>query len=205
MSDLDVKEIRKNLRLTQQAFADKLGVSRNTVLNYEKGETIPHSKSIILHTMLTESKISDAAVYFSDSKTKKESIPLLPIDAFAGIGESNVTGVNFDTIEERYVVPLFNGMKVDFMIPVRGSSMYPKYSSGDVVACRLVNDLLFVQWNKVYVIDSVSQGIMMKRLKKSEKDQYMICKSDNKEYDEFEVPKEDIRSIALVVGVIRLE
>ncbi|MGR3790702.1 S24 family peptidase [Flavobacterium sp. TN-1] len=135
----------------------------------------------------------------------KQGIPLLPFDAFAGIGDSSVAGVDFDTIEDRYVVPLFDGIKIDFMIPVRGSSMYPKYNSGDVVACRLVNELLFVQWNKVYVIDTVSQGVIMKRLLKSSEANTVVCKSDNKDYGEFTVPMSDIRSIALVVGVIRLE
>jgi repressor LexA len=134
----------------------------------------------------------------------KKGIPMLPFDAFAGIGDSTVEGVNFETIEERYIVPLFDGIKVDFMLPVRGSSMYPKYSSGDVVACRLVTELLFVQWNKVYVIDSISQGVIMKRLLKGDNNEHLICRSDNKEYGEFPVPMTDIRSIALVVGVIRL-
>lgn len=201
MSDLDVKKIRKDLGLTQQEFADKLGVSRNTILNYEKGETIPSSKSIILHTMLAESQIGD----ITNTIKRNKGIPLLPFDAFAGIGDSTVAGVNFETIEEHYIVPLFDGIKVDFMLPVRGSSMYPKYSSGDVVACRLVTELLFVQWNKVYVIDSISQGVIMKRLLKSEKESQIICRSDNKEFGDFSVPMTDIRSIALVVGVIRLE
>ncbi|MFK7059534.1 S24 family peptidase [Flavobacterium oreochromis] len=135
----------------------------------------------------------------------QKGIPLLPFDAFAGLGDSSVQGVDFDTIEDRYVVPLFDGITIDFMIPVRGSSMYPKYNSGDVVACRLVNELLFVQWNKVHVIDSVSQGVIMKRLLKSDKPDSVVCKSDNKDYGEFTVPMSDIRSIALVVGVIRLE
>lgn len=134
-----------------------------------------------------------------------KGIPLLPMEAFAGLGDNGVAGVPFDVIEERYEVPLFKQVKVDFMLPVRGSSMYPKYSSGDVVACRLITELLFVQWNKVYVIDSISQGVIMKRLKKSTLDDNVVCKSDNKDYDEFEIPRSDIRNIALVVGVIRLE
>ena len=131
-------------------------------------------------------------------------VPMLPFDAFAGIG-TDVDGVNLDTIEERYVVPLFDGMKMDFMISVRGSSMYPKYNSGDVVACRMVQELLFVQWNKVYVLDTISQGVIIKRLKKSDKEGFVICKSDNEQYEPFEIPMSDIRTIALVVGVIRLE
>ncbi len=131
-------------------------------------------------------------------------VPMLPFDAFAGIG-TDVEGVNLDTIEERYVVPLFDGMKMDFMISVRGSSMYPKYNSGDVVACRMVQELLFVQWNKVYVLDTISQGVIIKRLKKSDKEGFVICKSENEQYEPFEIPMSDIRTIALVVGVIRLE
>ena len=131
-------------------------------------------------------------------------VPMLPFDAFAGIG-TDVEGVNLDTIEERYVVPLFDGMKMDFMISVRGSSMYPKYNSGDVVACRMVQELLFVQWNKVYVLDTISQGVIIKRLKKSDKEGFVICKSDNEQYEPFEIPMSDIRTIALVVGAIRLE
>ncbi|MFN4025965.1 MAG: helix-turn-helix transcriptional regulator [Flavobacterium sp.] len=139
------------------------------------------------------------------SLSETRGIPMLPFDAFAGIGDDTISGVDFDTIEERYVIPLFDGIKIDFMIPVRGSSMYPKYSSGDVVACRLVEEILFVQWNKVYVIDTISQGVIMKRLLKGKSTDHIICKSDNKDYDEFPVPMNDIRSIALVVGVIRLE
>ncbi|AUS04522.1 LexA family transcriptional regulator [Pseudotamlana carrageenivorans] len=137
--------------------------------------------------------------------SNNNGIPLLPLEAFAGLGDAGIAGVPFDVIEERYEVPLFKQVKVDFMLPVRGSSMYPKYSSGDVVACRLITELLFVQWNKVHVIDSISQGIIMKRLKKGLKEDHVLCKSDNKEYDEFEIPRSDIRNIALVVGVIRLE
>jgi phage repressor protein C with HTH and peptisase S24 domain len=114
-------------------------------------------------------------------------------------------GVETSKIQDRYVVPLFEGIHIDFMIPVRGSSMYPKYNSGDVVACRIIKDLLYVQWNKTYVIDTYTQGTILKRLKKSTTDDHVVCKSDNKDYDEFELPKKDIRNIAMVVGVIRLE
>lgn len=134
-----------------------------------------------------------------------EGIPLIPVDAFGSIGNNSGYSIDLDKIEDRYVVPLFDGKGVDFLIAVRGSSMYPKYSSGDVVACRFIRELLFIQWNKVYVLDSKSQGTMIKRLIKSGDPEKVICRSDNKEYGDFEVPLDDIQNIALVVGVIRLE
>ena len=134
-----------------------------------------------------------------------QGIPLIPVEAFAGAAVNNGYAIDFDTIEDRYNVPLFDGKGVDFMMYVRGSSMYPKYSSGDVVACRFVRELLFIQWNKVYVVDSNSQGAMIKRLLPSENPDNITCRSDNKEYIDFEIPRHDINNIALVVGCIRLE
>jgi len=134
-----------------------------------------------------------------------KGIPLIPVEAFAGASLNDDYAIDFDAIEERYHVPLFDGKGVDFMMYVRGSSMYPKYSSGDVVACRFVRELLFIQWNKVYVIDTRTQGAIIKRLLPGSDPDKIICRSDNREYIDFEVPMSDIRNIALVVGCIRLE
>ena len=36
-----LKKLRKNLELTQQAFADKIGMKQNTIAQYEMGRTTP--------------------------------------------------------------------------------------------------------------------------------------------------------------------
>ncbi len=36
-----LKKLRKNLDLTQQAFADKIGMNQNTIAQYEMGRTTP--------------------------------------------------------------------------------------------------------------------------------------------------------------------
>ena len=48
MNELDVKEIRKTLGLTQTKFAEMLGVSLITIQNWEKGRKIPSTKYKIL-------------------------------------------------------------------------------------------------------------------------------------------------------------
>ena len=48
MTNLDVKELRKSLGLSQKAFAEKIGVARQTIVNWEKGENIPESKQELL-------------------------------------------------------------------------------------------------------------------------------------------------------------
>ncbi len=198
-------------------FADYLGITSQVLSNWKTRNTFDYDViytkclNINPHWLFTGegNMLKNEQVPVNSEvepiKSDLKGIPLLPMEAFAGFGNSLQEGVSFDMIEERYEVPLFKGIKVDFMIPVKGSSMYPKYNSGDVVASRFIRDLLYIQWNKVYVLDTASQGTILKRLKKSDNPDFVICKSDNKEYDDFEVPKSDIRNIALVVGVIRLE
>ena len=130
-----------------------------------------------------------------------EGIPLIPVEAMAGALAGEQTVLEYEC--ERYVVPLFKG--ADFLIPVKGSSMYPQYSPGDIVACRRVPmSGLFFQWNKVYVIDT-NQGALIKRIKPGSDSDHVLIVSDNRQYDPFELPVSAIYAVALVIGVIRLE
>lgn len=131
-------------------------------------------------------------------------IPLVPIDAVAGFNGWDESGIaELDCA--RYDVPDFAAVHADFLIRVSGSSMYPKYSSGDILACRKVVEVTFIQWGKIYVIDS-QQGAMVKRLFEIEGDvDHILCKSDNENYPPFKLPKDEIRSLSIVVGAIRLE
>lgn len=52
MNALEIKKIRKELKLTQAEFAEKIGVSRDTIINYEKGGAIPTSKIKMLNNLL---------------------------------------------------------------------------------------------------------------------------------------------------------
>ena len=133
----------------------------------------------------------------------QNGIPLVKVTAIGGFGNASFAIEQRD-VKDYYVIPKFQHKQVDFMIEVEGSSMYPKYNSGDVVACRIINEKRFIQWNKTHVIATKDQGIIIKRIKKGENDSLLMV-SDNKDYDPFLVPTEEIEGIALVVGVIRLE
>lgn len=122
--------------------------------------------------------------------------------AMAGFASGNDTSV-LEYECEHYVVPLFKN--ADFLIPVKGSSMIPKYNSGDLVACKILtmHDIFF-QWNHVYVLDT-DQGALIKRVQPANDDNYITCVSDNENYPPFTLRRDQIHSIAIVVEVIRLE
>lgn len=152
--------------------------------------------------MLRADERSDSAIPVATHASEPgEGIPLLPIDAMAGALTSEQTVLEYEC--ERYVVPVFSG--ADFLIPVNGTSMVPTYHPGDIVACKRVPmSGLFFQWGKIYVIDT-TQGPLIKRIKPSADPQHITIVSDNTAFDPFQLPTADIRAVALVIGVIRLE
>lgn len=134
-------------------------------------------------------------------ESSTDGIPLIPIEAMAGFGIGEMQIMEFES--ERFVVPTFKG--ADFLIQVKGSSMYPKYNSGDIVACKKLplNDLFF-QWNKVYVLDT-EQGALIKRIDIGSDEDHVMIISDNEKYRPFPLHKSKINAISIVMGVIRLE
>ena len=164
---------------------------------------MPYNESMAKSMAFSEeTKNTKKAILLTEATKEYEGIPLIPIEAMAGFGSGSVQVMDYDT--KNYVVPEFTELNVDFMLRVKGSSMYPKYNSGDLVACKklILNDIFF-QWNKVYVLDT-DQGALIKRIKKGREDHLMIV-SDNPSYDPYELHLSQIHAIALVVGVIRLE
>lgn len=128
-------------------------------------------------------------------------IPLIPIEAMAGVLSGNSTQV-MERECEHYNIPMFKG--AEFLIRISGDSMQPKYYSGDIVACKRLPLDTFFQWNRVYVVDS-EQGVIIKRVRRGSDDRHIVFVSDNTAYEPFELPLEKIYSIALVVGVVRAE
>ena len=138
---------------------------------------------------------------------KPKGIPLIPVEAMAGYGNGDVQVMDYDIQENYIITPELEGKGIKYLIRVSGSSMTPKYNNGDLLACRPITDISFIQWGKVYVLDP-DQGPIVKSLYQCNpvnKD-CLECHSDNHEkYPPFEISRTSIRRIAIVVGVLRLE
>lgn len=142
MNALDIKENRKKLKLTQEELAKLLGVSKRTVINYEKGEVIPETKSELLRKIFSESEneiprkvkyINDVVVLNTDEEIEvfrnknginfylypddsiKIEVPVLPFEAYA----SSQIECYFD---ENYTNKEFN--KINFSVDRIGKGVY---------------------------------------------------------------------------------
>ena len=183
--------IEKLRRVNVKEVARKTSIPYDRMAKWLQGKGLP--KSTDCNTL---------TAYFNGSNSIVAGTPLISFEVAAGFCNGSSL-IKEEDVQARYVVPDFNS--IDFMIRVKGSSMYPKYSSGDVIACRIIKEMKFIQWNKTYVIATRYQGLLCKRLRQSEKKNHILAVSDNKEYPPFEIPVSEIGGYALIVGVIRLE
>lgn len=147
-------------------------------------------------------KVEDEKPRPAPTAESERSLPLIPFEAVAGPGDPVYED---ERIEDYYTVSEFKDS--DFLIRVKGDSMTPRYTGGDLLACKKIpiTEVYFFQYGRCYVILTRSQGAMVKRIQPSEKEGWIKCVSDNTKYAPFDVPMEDIVSVALVNGSISLE
>ena len=201
----------KEKGLSQSAFEKSTGLSNGYVNNISKGIGAEKLQRIIeIYPELSQSWLLTGEGEMlrtapdDSAADKQKTLPLIPFEAIAGYLSTDNEGVMVEDCE-RYVIPEFEQRGAEFIIRVSGSSMYPKYSNGDLLGCKKIKDILFFQWGKIYVLDT-SQGTLVKRIYEHENDDFVKLVSDNKDvYPPFVIPKSDIRSLSIVVGVIRLE
>lgn len=166
---------------------------------------LPKTKNYVLQPTSSDIAAEPEAIPFANVMEKGiKPIPLVTATAAAGFGNGNFSIAEKD-VKEYYVIPKFRFSQVDFMIEVSGLSMYPQFNSGDVVACTILHDRKFLQWNKCHVIATREQGLLVKRLMPSTQDGCLTAVSNNKDYPPFDIPMDEITGIALVVGAVSLE
>lgn len=105
---------------------------------------------------------------------------------------------------EKMLLPVFSEAGAQYIVRVLDSSMSPRYQSGDLLACRKVEPSFF-QSGRVYVIGTYSQGGMIKRVEVDADENYIICKCENSDYGDFKLPKSEISTVGIVLGLVRVE
>jgi repressor LexA len=226
-----IKSIRNILGYTQESFGDIFGITRASMAQIEIGKqnapvnlivgivnnyNIPYEYfftdnqnliTFVNDELKNHKKVTTNTHIALEPEVKynsKNELALIPVEAVAGFTNGDVSVMEYD-IQNFYKIPEFKG-RADFLIRVTGHSMAPKYYNGDILACKRIEELHFVQWGKVYVMDT-QQGPLVKRLYPHDtKEDILICHSDNTAmYPRFDMPKADIRSISIVIGAIRFE
>lgn len=207
-----LKEFLSSQKIGRNKFEEQINISTGymsskaiTITSDVIEKTVSAYPDLNLDWLITgegsmlKSEISNMLAESPMEYGKKQTRPRIPYTAAAGSLTSAVEGITANQCEQ---IPRINAFPdYDFTIIIKGSSMEPKYEGGDEVACKRIDNTSFIQWGKVHVLDT-AQGIIIKRI--YEDGEKIRCTSYNPEYPDFSIQKEEIFSMSLVVGLIRL-
>lgn len=198
-----VKQERINdaFRALQQAgrcknkkeFAEMLGVNYVGLTRAMNGDTIYLTDSLLAKVAALE------AGTINESSTA-DSLLLIPTGARAGTIADFCEAVHeYDC--ERIISPVKGA---DFALQVAGDSMSPEYPSGSQIIVKKINEAAFVEWGKVYVLDT-DNGPIMKIVRRTSEADVVECVSINPAYQPFTVHTSFIRGWYRVIMVLALK
>lgn len=210
----NLKYLRRSKKLTQEQFAEIMGVKRSLIGAYEEDRAEPKyellkkmadffelSMDEMAHETIDErwkplEKGAGSAVRILSitvDKENNENIELVPVKASAGY-LNGYADPEYISELPRFNLPMFQqGSYRAFEL--KGDSMLP-LQSGTVIIGEYVEDWFDLKPGLTYIIVSRSEGVVYKRIAhkfKSEKGLKLL--SDNKVYDPFWVHTEDILEI----------
>lgn len=181
--------------IRQEDAANTLGITLRTLQNWFKLKSLDANMMVNIknHLNIGEDgrfELLDCAVLNNDVVF----VPLLPISAQGGTLNDFIVSVK-DSDCERVVSPIKGA---DFAMTVAGDSMTPEYPSGAQILIKKINERAFIDWGKVYVLDTCN-GTVIKRIFPSEDSAKLKCVSINPEYPPFEVELGDVFGVYRVL------
>lgn len=131
-----LKALRKEKKLTQQQIADFIGVSKTSVIYWEKGETVPKHESL----MSLAKVLNTSADWLLSGKSQpsitnvaKVHARMAPVLSWVQAGNwTNIEAVNLDAIDEWLPLPEDECSNC-FFLKVQGLSNFPDFLEGDYI------------------------------------------------------------------------
>lgn len=177
---------------TRKDFAALLGVHQTTI-----------SSAFNSHGQyLTDSLVAKASALLENQGAERpaDTLLVIPTGARAGtLGDFAESVAAYDC--ERMVSPVRGA---DYAMQITGDSMSPEYPSGAQIIIKRINESAFIEWGKVYVLDT-ENGAVIKQIRKTSNPDVVECVSLNPAYQPFEVPVKFIRGWYRVLMVLSLK
>lgn len=197
-----IKSILREAGVSQAELAAALGTSPQNLNSALSGDNIKTGTLEQIARHLGK----PMSYFYGEAEPEAEGdpqlrVPLIPVEAHAGslVGFSeSVADYDCETI----VSPVRGA---SFAIQVTGESMAPAYPSGARILCQRINEDAFIEWGKVYLLDTVN-GAILKQVRKADQPDRIVCCSLNTspEYAPFEIETRHINAWFRVLMVMSL-
>lgn len=198
----EARYILKQHRVNLAELAMKLGIRPQSLNSRLNAEEFTYSRMLEINHAMGEQ------IFEIEDKLNPDKVPILDIRASAGFGilqDGDESKVN-----EYVSIPSLNGC---VGVTVYGDSMYPTYSSGDVVFVKPIPDFDVIDYGRTYLIITKSDRLL-KNLYPSKHDVEnfrlnSFNESTNRQGDrlfpDYDIPKESVLFLYKVIGSLRRE
>ncbi len=209
----NLKFLRTQKKFTQTQFANKIGISRAIIGSYEEGRAEP--KLVTLQNIAHFFKVSmDDLLEIDLSHTitqvdyegnklrilpiivdqnQKEKITVVPIKAAAGYLNGYADAEYIESLNSfDFPISELGNQNTFRLFQIKGDSMLPIPPNSYIIGEYLEN-WKHLKDGKCYVVISKDDGIVYKRVvSKIEEDEALELISDNKNYDPYTIPANEI-------------
>lgn len=183
---------------TQKEFATLLGFSEGSISKALKGD----------ERFLTDNLISKIIALMKDNGSavvpegldKAEVVKIIPTEALAGTLADYAESVQ-EYECEKMVSPIKGA---DLAIKIFGDSMSPEYPSGSMLLIKKVNEKAFIEWGKVYVLDT-ENGAVIKQIRRTDRENVVECVSLNPAFQPFTIDCSYIKGWYRILMLISLK
>lgn len=216
-----IKYIIGEMRLTQNEFAQRIGVDASNLSKYLNGRLAINES--LINRIVVSMGLSKKWLETGDDLPYAKPLPVMPDDTlFDGriSCEAASTGTPvYDIDVTAGVMPrdrMFTAENIigyiDLpnmsgrcrIVKVSGDSMSPVIRSGDMLAVRELSNTQHIFWGQIYVV-LLDDYCMVKYIRRHTDPQKVILRSENPQYDDMEIVRNDIRELMFVQNIIHID
>ncbi len=213
----NIKYLRKKLSMTQEQFAEEIGIKRSLVGAYEEGRADPRITNLIRMaevfnvsvdlminvdiTKLTDEELKinkntrgNEILAITVNEEGDENIELVPQKASAGYTNGYA---DMEYIKElpKFKLPMLPGSATYRAFEISGDSMLPLVS-GTIVIGSYVDNLEAIKNGKTYVMVTSKEGVVYKRVfNYIGENGKLFLVSDNKVYAPYQIDAAEVLEI----------
>ena len=189
-----IKYIMSELGYKQNTLAKKLGVDNSNLSKYLNG-----------HLSISDALLNRLVVNLGVSKEWLLTGGDVPYAKQAAAGPPTIVapqGIEY-SLEGSINLPDLAGTG-SRIVRVSGDSMTPVIRNGDMIAVRELSSTRYIVWGQIYVI-LLDDYRLVKYIRKNPDAQLVTLHSENPNYDDIDVRRDDIRDLMYVQSIIHID
>ena len=209
-----MRKRRKELKISAEAVAEKIGVSRSNVYRYEKGEIekmptevlIPLSeilKTTPAYLMGWDEHEDISTIYNQLNQPRKEKVYSFAehqlkeqrkIYNLGSTAAGPALAYTDDFVEEEKLERIPE--KADFVLTIKGRSMEPRFMNGEKV---FVQSASLVENGEIAIVEIEGDGVTCKKVRYDYDNQKVILQSLNEDYEDMIYSSDKVKIVGRVV------